>query len=1217
MAGNFLVGSITAKLRLEDNEFVKTAKAVVQKARALGRDVKTALGRRNTVEFIEQKPVLNALNRIARAVRRFAKRNKLSLRSAFTLPVRAIVRGYRAVQAAGVQAARAIRVAGRGIATPFRLLRRSIFSLQGAFLALGVSIGGAALVERARNVEALTGAFNNLSRSVGAVSKSFLGDLRKATKGAVSDLELIKATNNAVLLGVVQSQEEFAEFASIARQLGKAVGRDTVDAINDLSLGVGRQSRLILDNLGLIVKVEDATEKYANSLGVAVSALTDAERRTAFYNAAIDAGRRKVAELGPDTDTLADSIGRFRAEISNTATAIASAFVTGGPFEAIARWLKRNRRDIIAFSKFVADSVKILITFVARIIEDIFGSGSSERFTSRIAKAIKDTLQFTSKLIQTGVGIVFSRLGATILALIGQLLLTIVIQIPKSVVQLIATLEAELIKGLITLTSKIPGLSGLLGLDDPEKLQEALDAVDRDFGKIDDFVEGAAQVLQDKVDGMIGETSDILERELVAAIANAKRELKEFGEEGEKSGNKILASTAKGIQEMERALQKLKITRADPIAGSGGLTLQRELKDFQDRFNALQALRKQTIQDFPDAVGEKQVLDSAKVLQDLEVQLEATQKKFLAFVEAPKEAKAALQDEFIQAAVATGEALDRAGAGFLSFGSRIAGQSEEIEGSTERVKALFEALERGAGVVTGNIDISSAIERATRPVFLAAQEFDKILAPFQVKERALKLEVALEGVDEALQDAKRLEFAIAPFRERLSPDQTNAVDELIAKLRKLGLEKEAKTRLVEFTKELESLELQLVDVQRQAEATGLTALDRDFAQLAANLQNLKTQFPEQDFKRVEEIFSQMGIALAEAQIKERAVEAEALKESMEQLGLTDAEVKILQVASSVDDFRDALIRAGVEQAEITRLVKEFRIEASRASEATVFLAFEQAIRGVKDRVADLRTRIDETSPIRRAQAEFRESTRQMSEEVIRSAEALLAQAQAAGASEEKILALTKRIETLKRDLAESVEAGATAAGVQASEADLERQAKEIGSLVNRNLGRGIITAFRDGESVSKQWASIAAGFFEDAMAKTIKRLTDLLGTAFSKILESAGLGAGAAGIVTGVLGIAGAIFNSIEKKSQTTVDDFDEAINSSEAVRGVVAGPSNIAISKVGDSLKEALRTSEILLERIAVGVEGGGGSIGSGGAVDGAALRGNGALPLSTSTAT
>ena len=88
-------------------------------------------------------------------------------------------------------------------------------------------------------------------------SKSFkdstkaLNDLRKASNGTISDFDLMLSANKAAMLGVTNDSEELARLLEIARARGQALGQDTTQAFEDIVTGIGRNSPLILDNLGI------------------------------------------------------------------------------------------------------------------------------------------------------------------------------------------------------------------------------------------------------------------------------------------------------------------------------------------------------------------------------------------------------------------------------------------------------------------------------------------------------------------------------------------------------------------------------------------------------------------------------------------------------------------------------------------------------------------------------------------------------------------------------------------------------------------------------------------------------------------------------------------------------------------------------------------------------------------------------------------------------
>jgi hypothetical protein len=157
-------------------------------------------------------------------------------------------------------------------------------------------------------------AFNRATGDgVGAIQS-----MRAATMGLVSDTELMTQANMALTLGSANNAQQFSELAKTAQQLGRALGLDTAFALNSLNVGIARQSRLVLDNLGLIVSVEQANLKYAAALGKTVAQLTDAEKKEAFRIEAMAMAQEKLEALGPTVRNAGDAFVAFRTEMANT-----------------------------------------------------------------------------------------------------------------------------------------------------------------------------------------------------------------------------------------------------------------------------------------------------------------------------------------------------------------------------------------------------------------------------------------------------------------------------------------------------------------------------------------------------------------------------------------------------------------------------------------------------------------------------------------------------------------------------------------------------------------------------------------------------------------------------------------------------------------------------------------------------------------------------------
>lgn len=197
---------------------------------------------------------------------------------------------------------------------------------------------------------AISGSFERLSASIGETGDVMLKVTRSATKGLISDLDIMQSSNKAMLLGLPVTAREMGTLSKAAVTLGRAMGQDATKSLDDLITALGRSSPLILDNLGLTVKVGEANEAYAKTLNKTADELTDAERKMAFYVAAMAAAEKKTDELGEIQLTLTDQIGRVITATKNVITEWVAGANEAGFFSAavgaLANSMERAADDI-------------------------------------------------------------------------------------------------------------------------------------------------------------------------------------------------------------------------------------------------------------------------------------------------------------------------------------------------------------------------------------------------------------------------------------------------------------------------------------------------------------------------------------------------------------------------------------------------------------------------------------------------------------------------------------------------------------------------------------------------------------------------------------------------------------------------------------------------------------------------------------------------------
>ena len=176
-------------------------------------------------------------------------------------------------------------------------------------------------IQLSTKAEALSLPFEKLSTSIGGSSAS-IGLYRKALDGTVNDIEIMRMANQAMTLGVVDSEQGMAELFDTAQRLGKSLGVDTRQAVDSLVTGMGRQSILMLDNLGIIVDTKKANDDYAASLGISSSQLTEQQRKLAFNNATLESAAEKVSVLGSEQLGTSEAISQMNVGIEQMLIAI-------------------------------------------------------------------------------------------------------------------------------------------------------------------------------------------------------------------------------------------------------------------------------------------------------------------------------------------------------------------------------------------------------------------------------------------------------------------------------------------------------------------------------------------------------------------------------------------------------------------------------------------------------------------------------------------------------------------------------------------------------------------------------------------------------------------------------------------------------------------------------------------------------------------------------
>ena len=252
-----------------------------------------------------------------------------------------------------------------------------------------------AMAKSSQQLNQMETAFDNLV--TGAESSAIaLDKLSAATNGTVSNFDLLQQANNAMILGVSRNSDEMAEMFDMAQRLGKALGVDTKRSIESLITGIGRQSRLMLDNIGIIVKADEAYEAYAKEIGKTADNLTDAEKKQAFFNATMDSAREKLKSIGEETEE-GDAFQRLGASAENFSSTVGEALAPA--LESMAEVLADILDGGVAFLQWLDLVDTALERSIGKINEEQVATRLLKNELNQTTQGTKDYLDVKDKII--------------------------------------------------------------------------------------------------------------------------------------------------------------------------------------------------------------------------------------------------------------------------------------------------------------------------------------------------------------------------------------------------------------------------------------------------------------------------------------------------------------------------------------------------------------------------------------------------------------------------------------------------------------------------------------------------------------------------------------------------------------------------------------------------------------------------------------------------
>lgn len=168
-------------------------------------------------------------------------------------------------------------------------------------LALGTAAVAAAaftaaidLSEEAENLQRVQQEFDNLTASAGISARELQEGLEKSSAGLIDTNTLLQDANQAIVkMGASASQ--LPAIMDVARQATAVFGGDLNTNFNNIANAIGNGNTRMLKQYGIVVDSTKAVKDFADANGLAANEISEAGRRQAIMNAAMEQAQERFS----------------------------------------------------------------------------------------------------------------------------------------------------------------------------------------------------------------------------------------------------------------------------------------------------------------------------------------------------------------------------------------------------------------------------------------------------------------------------------------------------------------------------------------------------------------------------------------------------------------------------------------------------------------------------------------------------------------------------------------------------------------------------------------------------------------------------------------------------------------------------------------------------------------------------------------------------------
>lgn len=220
-----------------------------------------------------------------------------------------------------------------GLVGVYATIAAQVFALSAAFQ----------FMKSAMDISNLLAGQEALATTTGIAYKTLSQNIQLATDSQLGYADAARAAAIGTAAGLSPSQ--LTELGRAAKNASIALGRDLADSFDRLVRGVVKAEPEVLDELGIILRLKTATEKYAQSIGKPVAALTAFERSQAVTNDVLEQAEEKYGLIEARLDPTTKALNQFIKSFDDIKKVVLDFLA--GPISAAASFFSENMTALV------------------------------------------------------------------------------------------------------------------------------------------------------------------------------------------------------------------------------------------------------------------------------------------------------------------------------------------------------------------------------------------------------------------------------------------------------------------------------------------------------------------------------------------------------------------------------------------------------------------------------------------------------------------------------------------------------------------------------------------------------------------------------------------------------------------------------------------------------------------------------------------------------